>query len=118
MTDQCEFTFVTFVPSASEAQKRADVGMTRAVEHADRVEPAWSERALAALQRYCAANPAEFTAEVARVAMHADGLSHPPDGRAWGAVFKVAARRGWIEQVGYAPRRSGNMTPAPLWRAR
>jgi hypothetical protein len=100
-----------------EAQRKGDVGMTRAVEHADRVEPAWSERALGALQAYCLSH-SEFTAEEAREALHAGGLSLPPDGRAWGAVFKRAASLGWIEKAGYAPRRCGNMTPTIVWVTR
>lgn len=88
--------------------------MTRAVDHADRVELGWSERALGALQLYCLKHE-EFTAEDARAALHEGGLSYPPDGRAWGAVFKKAASLGWICKVGYAPRRCGNMTPTIIW---
>ena len=100
--------------SWADAQRKADEGMTRAVEHADRVEPAWSERALDALWAYHL-NHDEFTAEDAREKMHAAGLPYPPDGRAWGAVFKRAASLGWISRIGYAPRRCGNMTPTIIW---
>lgn len=100
--------------SWGEAQRKADLGMARAAEHADRVEPDWSERAFAELHLYCQPG-AEFTAEEARAAMHANGLPYPPDGRAWGGVFKRAASRGLIVKIGYAPRRCGNMTPTIVW---
>lgn len=100
--------------SWGEAQRKANEGMARAVEHADRVKPSWSERALAALQVYCLKHE-EFTAEEARAAMHKGGLPKPTDGRAWGWVFRKASNLGWIHRVGYAPRRCGNMTPTIRW---
>lgn len=101
---------------AIEAAKRGQRGMTRAVDHADRIDPGWSELAFDALQNYASAT-SEFTAEEARQGIHDAGLALPTDGRAWGAVFKRAAARGLIRKGGYAPRRCGNMTPTIIWRA-
>lgn len=99
------------------ARAKALDGMTRAVEHADAVTPDWSSAALDALRAYVAAYGAPFTAEMARTFCHAHyGLPTPPDGRAWGAVFKRAAARKIIRSTGtYAPRACGNMTPTIVW---
>lgn len=97
------------------AQRAAELGMRRAIDHADRIEPGWSEQALIALLHF-AARTDQFTAEEARRHVHADGLSLPPDGRAWGAVFKRAAARRHIRKIGYAPRVCGNMTPTIVWQ--
>ena len=99
------------------AQRKGDLGMTRAVERADRVEPDWSARAYEALVAY-ALQCHEFTAEEARVSIHNFGLPLPPDGRAWGAVFKRAAAESLIIKIGYAPRHCGNMTPTIVWATR
>lgn len=101
--------------SFREAESRAQLGMQRAVDRADKESAGWSERAFNALLAYIANNES-FTAEEARAAIHNSGLALPPDGRAWGAVFKKAASLGWIERDGFAPRRCGNMTPTIVWR--
>ena len=46
----------------------------------------------------------------------ATGLDLPPDGRAWGVVFRSAAREGLIVKAGYAPAKSSNLSPKVLWR--
>jgi len=97
-----------------DARRKADAGMNQALDHADRVTSDWSGQAFEALLAYCEAHD-QFTAEEARAGMHALGLCLPPDGRAWGGVFKRAAKRGRIRKAGYAPRRCGNMTPTIIW---
>lgn len=97
-----------------DARRKADDGMSRSVAHADRVEPAWSERAILWVIIY-ARYHAEFMAEDARAHAHAGGLPNPPDRRAWGAVFKSAARAGHIVKIGYAPAKSSNLSPKVLW---
>lgn len=101
-----------------EAQTLAEQGMTRAVDHADREQPGWSEQAFEALLAFAVTTEGEFTAERARAACHELGLAQPPDARAWGSVFNLASRRGHILKVGYAPRACGHNTPTIVWRAR
>ena len=102
--------------SYAEAKARADQGMTSAVERADSEQPGWSDQAYDTLLAFLTAGE-EFTAERARAACHAAGLSAPPDARAWGAVFNKASKRGFIVKVGYAPRACGHNTPTIVWRA-
>lgn len=100
-----------------EAKELAEQGMARAVDHADRKDPGWSERAFEALLAFTVTTDGEFTAERARAACHESGLAQPPDARAWGAVFNKASKRGHIVRVGYAPRACGHNTPTIVWRA-
>ena len=48
-----------------------------------------------------------------------NGCPAPPDDewRALGSVVRAAARDGWMEKAGYAPRASGHRTPSPVWRS-
>jgi hypothetical protein len=97
-----------------EAEVRRDIGMERAVEHADRKEPDWSAQAMAALLDFVMVYAdMPFLAEEVRA--HADWIPPPPDGRAWGAVFQRAAREGHIVRLGYAPAKSSNLSPKVLW---
>jgi hypothetical protein len=102
----------------TEAEARRDVGMARAVDHADRDVPGWSFDAQAALGRYCKAHGHghQFLAEELR--LYAETLAivpTPPSQKAWGAVMQRAAREGLIRKVGYAPSASSNMSPKTLW---
>ena len=96
---------------------RRDVGIQRAVDHADDVDPTWSERAYAFLQKFLRNEPGAFLTEDVALGSLRDGLSPPPDGRAWGGVIQRAAKRGAIRKVGYAPARTSNLSPKVLWEA-
>lgn len=94
-------------------------GMARAVEHADRVEPSWSDRASDILHRYALTNP-EFMAEDVRVYAHKiEQLPSPPDPRAWGAVVNTAVRQGLIARDRYELTKipPAHATPRPVWRS-
>lgn len=95
-------------------------GMNRAIEHADRVEPSWSERATAILLDY-ATTHSEFMAEDVRVHAHkVMGLPNPPDPRSWGAVVNNAVRGGVIVRDRYELTKipPAHATPRPVWRSR
>jgi hypothetical protein len=101
----------------SGARERAQDGIERAVEHADRVSPGWSDLALFHLQRDVRHRAAPFTIEKVRLDI-APLLPEPTDGRAWGAVTQAAIRRGVIVRTGqFAPAVSSNGSPKPLYRA-
>jgi hypothetical protein len=98
----------------AEARDRAETGMQRSVDHADRDTPGWSERALEALRRYARIQAEDFTIEKARAAIV---LEAPPDQRAFGAVTQSAIRKGYIQKTGgYAAASSSNGSPKPLYR--
>lgn len=95
-------------------------GMLRAIEHADRVEPTWSDRATAILNQYALTNP-EFMAEDVRVHAHKFmGLPNPPDPRSWGAVINSAVRHGIIVRDRYELTKipPAHATPRPVWKSR
>lgn len=94
-----------------------DRGIERAVDHADREIPSWSDVALEYVRQY-ARNHGEFLSEEPRQYAESRGLPDPPDKRAWGAVMLRAARAGYIRKIGYAqandPRVHGSINT--LWR--
>jgi len=94
-------------------------GMQRAVDHADDVEALWSTKAFGSLMAYAWAQTQPFLIEDARLWAHRhDGLPLPPDGRAWGAVVRKAARSRFIKRVGTGNAQSSNNSPKCLWVAR
>lgn len=96
------------------ARARRDDGIDRAGEHAGAV---WKRRATGYLLEYLA-TPFRCTIFLAEdVREFAKGLEDPPDPRAWGAVFRDAARKGLIVKMGYMPAKSSNLSPKVAWRA-
>lgn len=78
----------------------------------------WRDAATKALQRFLLDLPSGkhfMTEDVREQVEPVIGLPH--DGRAWGQIIRGAARAGWIRRVGYAPARSSNLSPKPLWQA-
>ena len=56
-----------------------------------------------------------FLTEDVRAMAEADGFASAPDGRAWGAVMRAAARKGIVIANGYAPAKSSNCSAKVLW---
>lgn len=101
------------------AKELANDGMTRAIEHADQVEPDWGSRAAAILIDFASVN-SEFMAEDVRVYAHKVlGLPQPPDPRAWGAIINSAVRQGIIVRDRYELTKipPAHATPRPVWRS-
>lgn len=82
-----------------------DAGIKQAIEHADRAEPSWSDRALGYFMEY-AATHAEMTTEEVRQYAERCGLQTPTDRRAWGAVALRAMRTGIVRSGGYTKAKS------------
>ena len=95
-------------------------GMRRAVEHADRVEPNWSDEALKFLHGWakggkeCGKGPF-LIEQVIAVCRQYECLPEPPTTKAWGAVVKRAQKAGWLVKDGFAIGQ-GNACPKILWR--
>ena len=100
----------------SEAAARRDFGIERAIDHADRTDVFWSDTAYAHVMEFCRVQKA-FLTEEARAFAESRGLNPPPDGRAWGAVMRRAAKNGLIQRIGYKPAKSSNLSPKCLWGA-
>jgi len=103
----------------SQAREAADTGMALAEDRANRQKWGWSDDALHGIELYCLAHADdEFLAEDVRDWCKEMGVVDKPDnGKAWGAVFKKAARLEVIRRIGYAPSKSSNLAPKCLWSA-
>jgi hypothetical protein len=103
----------------SEVEIRRDTGIARAAARADREIPQWSDLAFEFITRYCIANGKghEFHGEALRQCAERTGLiPEPPDARAYGSVFRRAARAGLIRKTGrYVLAKSSNLSPKPVW---
>lgn len=99
------------------AEIRRDAGIAAAKSHAEADAPGWTQAALDALEVYAAVVPEFLAEDFEHWAIGKAGIPKPADGRAWGSVMRVAANRGLIRRVGYAPARSSNMSPKCLWSA-
>jgi hypothetical protein len=102
-------------PSGSDGR---DDGMRRAIEHADLVEPRWSDRAYRLFVEF-ARSHRQFMTEAARQAAEEAGFALPPDKRAWGAVAMKAAKAGVVTSLGYTEASDPKVhcNPATLWRS-
>lgn len=80
-----------------------DRGIQTAVDHADAVEPGWSDVAFAYLRQFLADKPSghEFTGEAVRQFAERAGIARPTDKGAWGAVMRRGARAGLMRKIGF-----------------
>lgn len=94
-----------------------DKGIQQAVDHANRVEPKWSEMAYSYLKIYILIpHHTEFMAEdVRKYGKHY--IPEPPSNRAWGAIFVRAAKEGLIRRKGFrnVKNAKAHCTPATVW---
>ncbi len=94
------------------AERKRDEGIARAQRHAG--DP-WTEFAVNLVRRYASEHPQFLTEDF--VDWTRGLIAEPPDGRAWGAVMRIAARKGLVRKVGYAPARTSNLSPKCVWSA-
>lgn len=113
-TDAARQLAIDFTP----ALERAELGIQRSVDHANRVESEWSGQALGLLVAFARQRGQPFLIEEARRWAESNGLREPPDARSWGAVTRRASAKKRIEKVGAAPAASSNCSLKPLWRYR
>ena len=99
------------------AAARRDAGIAQAEDHANAVEPNWSEDALHLLEQFCRQATAPFIIEEVRAFAEDRGFASTTDERAWGGVIRRAAAKGLIRKIGYAPAKSSNLSPKCLWEA-
>lgn len=104
----------------TQGQLFRDEGMERSLQHADQVEPGWSDQALAEVRRM-ATDRHEFTGEHVADVARARGVPEPIERRAWGQVMATAARRGWIEPTGVfetSRHAQAHCRPVRVWRSK
>lgn len=101
---------------ARAAREGRDVGMAQAVDHADAVDPSWSDVAMEYVKVF-ARRGCEFMGEDVRTYAQERGMPEPPDRRAWGAVLVRAAKRGLIKRLRYEPCKDprSHASPSAVW---
>ena len=103
---------------AEQSRMERDTGISRAIDHADKVSSMWSNRAMQFLSRYLASHQEEFMTENFRSWAENAGLDQPPSGRAYGGIMVRAAKSGWIKSTGYGKtiNPKSHCTPATKWK--
>ena len=97
------------------SQNLRDKGIQQAINHADEVQPLWSEQAYNCLLNYIRYND-EFMTEDVREASK-NQLSEPPSARAWGGIIVKAVKCGLIYRKGFknVSNVKAHCTPASIW---
>lgn len=97
-----------------EAERQAVEGMNRALAHAG---PSWANAALDFLKTY-AATHGTFIGEECTSAARAAGLVCPRTEKAWGPLYRKAAKQGIIVQVGISRSARRHRAWTPVWQAK
>lgn len=102
-------------PALPVAQAMGEIGMKRALDHAEADEPGFSERAQAFVLEYLRVHGVS-SGELVTDACKLAGIK-PAEDRAFGPVYAVLARRKQIEFAGFCARRKAHGTSGGrLWR--
>jgi hypothetical protein len=101
------------LPTRDEARARRDNGIERAAAHAEQELAGWRETAIQFLRRYAESHVDFLAEDVIDAALGT--VPMPPDSRAWGAVFRRAAKEAVIEKLGYRPAKTSNLSPKVYW---
>lgn len=94
-------------------------GIRRAKEHADDVEPRWSDQAYEAVMNWVRQQPAGTTFVAFDVRERVRGVvPEPPNLRAWGSVFQRVIRSGAVKFAGHviSPDPVTHSCPVRQWR--
>lgn len=89
--------------------------MMRAADHADRADDSWGSKALGFVVEVCARGQM-FTSEDVRELAYKQGLTRPPDERAWGAVLYEARTLGYVRSAGFVNSRLPHAHQRPIRR--
>jgi hypothetical protein len=102
---------------AIEARKQADAGMKRAADHANETHSGWTDEAYSFLLSFARAHEFFISEDVSGAAKRSP-LASPPTDRAWGGVYRRAAKAGIIvkDGTGISNRRHGSV--CPRWRSK
>lgn len=103
------------IPNSPSGRQLADTGIALAQDHADAEIVAWSDRIMAAFESWLLCQDAAFAIEDFRdhIKRHQPCLM-PPSPNAWGAVGRMAVRRGLVKFIGYRPARSAATRNHPV----
>jgi hypothetical protein len=88
-----------------------DRGIQAAIDHAESVSPGWGDAAYEALVEFARGHEC-FTSEQFRAQSK---VTAPTTPKAFGSIFRKAARNGVIVKHGYAIAEQRHLSPCPLW---
>ena len=97
-----------------KAALQARDGMKQALDHAEEPHRHWGDRAYDFLVRYAGAH-GEFISEDVSDAAIAAGEPQPETLRAWGQIYRKAAKNGVILQTGIGRSRRRHASVCPRW---
>ena len=106
---------MSLVISKDQASINREQGIARVQENMEMACPGWTDIALNAVIEFAKSHEHFLTEEV-REYCH-EFVPEPRDARAWGAVIRRAVKTNIIVRSGYAPARSSNLSPKPLWKS-
>lgn len=98
------------------ARKLRNVGMAKALTHAERMSAGWSDAAYLFLRRF-AREHRQFISEDVSDESKRWGLTQPPTLRAWGPIYKRAAKQGVITIDGAGRSRLRHASICPRWKS-
>jgi hypothetical protein len=103
-------------PTLQAARAARDHGMKMAIDHAEREVNGWGDLAYQFLENFCVSHET-FISEDVSDASRKWGMVQPPTDRAWGSVYRKAARLGIIEKNGAGKSRRRHASICPRWRS-
>jgi hypothetical protein len=102
------------------SRQAKEAGIKRAVDHADREIPSWSDKAYAFMVSYLSKLPAgtKFMVEDIRALSTEMGLEQPPSASAYGGIIQRLKHDGLIRHVGYTQVKyvKAHAANASLWQ--
>lgn len=96
-----------------QARQARDIGMQQAAQHAEDDAPGWADAAYEMLKRYARHNPQFISENVTSWASDRGFVTPQP--KAWGQIFRRAAKDGIIVRIGSGTSMRRHMSPTPLW---
>lgn len=103
----------------ARAKKAAEMGIERAIVHADEVIPDWPDIAREYVLEFLrnVPGPKQFMCWQIRLRAEAMGCPTPPTERSWGHVMRAAAGAKLIRKVGVGPvgDPNGHCANASIW---
>ena len=110
------FDLFEFADRTAWARRERDAGMAQATDHADDVVPEWQDMAFDFLVAFAKRHPF-FISEDVSYASKGAGFPQPPTDRAWGSVYRRAAKAGLIVQHGIGRSNRRHRSICPQWRS-
>ncbi len=115
------FDAPAYVPAVvldiNQGRRLRDMGIEKAVLHAEQQEPQWADKAFDLLKQFLNGQHNPFMAEDLRSYAALIDFPLPPCARAWGGVMARAAKAGLIERIGIQQVRNkkAHCANASLW---